>query len=95
MMVTGVDDPALAALAIMFPLARAKRRIAETLSSPALKADAAESLACGYLALAVLAGLVAQRLFGTWWIDSVVSLALVYYLVKEGLEAWGSAECCD
>jgi len=26
-------------------------------------------------------------LIGWWWIDSLIALALVYYVVKEGLEA--------
>ena len=82
------------AATLMYPLARAKLKAAEQLASRALRADAAESLTCGYVSVAVLAGMIAQRFLGAWWIDAVVSLGVVYYLVKEGREAFGEAECC-
>ena len=84
----------LAAVAIMFPLARAKRDLAVRMGSRALRADAAESTACGYLSIAVLIGLVAQYFINAWWIDGVVSLGIIYYLVREGMEAFGGADCC-
>jgi len=84
----------VAAIAIMFPLARSKREVADRIDSRALRADAVESLACGYLSVAVLIGLVAQYYLQAWWIDGVVSLGIVYYLVREGLEAWGAEDCC-
>ncbi len=83
-----------AAIAIMFPLARSKRVIADRIGSRALRADAVESLACGYLSAAVLVGLVAQFYLQAWWIDGIVSLGIVYYLVREGIEAWGAEDCC-
>ena len=30
--------------------------------------------------------------FGAWWIDAVTSLAIVWFLVKEGREAWERGE---
>jgi hypothetical protein len=30
---------------------------------------------------------------GAWWIDGVGSLAIVYFLVKEGREAWSGDDC--
>jgi hypothetical protein len=33
-------------------------------------------------------GLLAQLALGAWWIDSVTSLAILWFLVKEGREAW-------
>lgn len=76
------------ALPTMYLLAGAKIRVADRLGSHALRADAAESIACGYLAAVVLVGLIAQWLFGAWWIDSIASLAVVVFLVKEASEAW-------
>lgn len=32
-------------------------------------------------------GLGANALFGWWWADPVAALAMVYFLVKEGMEA--------
>ena len=80
----------LAAIAfpVMYTLARAKRRIADAIGSAALRADAIESVACGYLSVVVFAGLLAQWVIGAWWIDSVCALALTPFLIKEAREAW-------
>jgi divalent metal cation (Fe/Co/Zn/Cd) transporter len=86
---------AVIALPTMYVLARVKLRLAEQLGSRALRADAVESAACFYLSGAVVIGLVAQWLFGAWWIDAVTSLAIVYFLVREGREAWQGDDCCD
>ncbi len=88
---------ALAALAIpvMWWLARSKIRVADQIGSKALRADAIESITCGYLSGAVLLGLIVQLLMPAWWwVDSVTSLAIVGLLVREGREAW-RGECCD
>lgn len=79
---------ALVAVPVMYWLARAKRRIADQINSAALRADAAESIACAYLSMTVVIGLVVQAAIGAWWVDSVTALALVAFLVKEGIEAW-------
>lgn len=84
----------IAAIPIMWWLSRHKLAIAEQLGSRALRTDAMESITCGYLSAAVVAGLFAQLLLGAWWIDGVTSLAIVYFLVKEGREAWERDECC-
>jgi divalent metal cation (Fe/Co/Zn/Cd) transporter len=79
---------AILAIPIMVALATAKRRLADALGSPALRADAAESIACIYLSAVVVIGLLAQRMIGAWWIDGVSSLALTPFLVREAHEAW-------
>ena len=83
----------VAAIPIMYFLARRKIRIAEQLGSRAMRADAVESVTCGWLSLVVVAGLGAQLAFGAWWIDAVASLAIVYFLIKEGREAWEGEGC--
>ncbi len=84
------------AIPIMRYLARRKIAVAGKLGSRALRADAMESITCGWLSLAVVVGLVAQALFRAWWIDPLASLAIVWLLVKEGREAWNGEECgCD
>jgi len=80
------------AIPIMLVLAQRKRALADRLSSRALRADAVEAIACLWLCLVVVAGLVAQLLAGLWWIDAVTSLAIVFFLVKEGREAWEADE---
>ncbi len=82
----------LAAIAIMWVLSRRKLRLADALGSRALRADAMESVTCGWLSFAVLIGLLAQLALGAWWIDAVSSLVIVWLLVKEGSEAWRGAE---
>jgi divalent metal cation (Fe/Co/Zn/Cd) transporter len=47
-----------------------------------------ESVACGYLSGVIVAGLLAEAATGAWWIDGATSLAIVWLLVKEGVEAW-------
>ena len=86
---------ALVAIPIMYFLARRKIAIAERIGSRALRADAVESITCGWLSVMVVVGLTAQYLTGAWWVDSVTSLGIVWFLVKEGREAWSGEECCD
>lgn len=84
---------ALVAIPAMRWLAHRKIVIAEKIGSPALRADAIEAVTCGWLSLVVVVTLAAQWLVGAWWIDSVGSLAIVYFLVKEGREAWSGDKC--
>jgi len=79
---------ALLAIPIMLVLARRKLVLADRLGSRALRADAAESIACLWLSSVVVIGLFAQLALGAWWIDALTSLAIVWFLVKEGREAW-------
>jgi hypothetical protein len=79
---------AAAAIPIMVALAYGKTRIAYRIGSRALRADAVEAIACAYLSGAVVVGLLAQRLTGAWWVDSITALALAPFLVREALEAW-------
>lgn len=81
------------AIPIMRFLARNKLVIAEKLGSRALRADAMESITCGWLSFVVVFSLVAQAVVGAWWIDAVGSLAIVWFLVKEGREAWAIEAC--
>ena len=86
---------ALAAIPTMYLLAKRKIIIAEQIGSRALRADAVEAITCGWLSVMVVVGLMAQYLTGAWWVDSVTSLGIVWFLVKEGREAWSAEECCD
>lgn len=84
---------ALVAIPAMYVLAKQKLAIAERLGSRALRADAIEAVACGYLSLVVVIGLAAQALLRAWWIDGVTSLLIVFLLVKEAREAWRGDAC--
>ena len=76
------------AIPIMYSLATGKRAVAAELGSRALRADAAEAIACGWLSFVVLVGLLAQLALGAWWIDAATSLAILWFLLKEAREAW-------
>ncbi|HLZ03655.1 MAG TPA: cation transporter [Bradyrhizobium sp.] len=84
----------LMAIPAMRYLAHRKIAIAERIGSRALRADAMEAVTCGWLSFVVVISLAAQWLTGAWWIDAVGSLAIVWFLVKEGREAWSGGECC-
>ncbi|MDE2111214.1 MAG: cation transporter [Alphaproteobacteria bacterium] len=86
---------AAAAIPVMYFLSKRKLAIAEKLGSRALRADAFEGIACGWLSFTVAIGLIAQLALQIWWVDSVASLAVVYFLVKEGREAWEDESCDD
>ncbi len=83
------------AIPLMYWLARRKLRMADAIGSRALRADAVESITCGWLAFVVVAALIAEALIGAWWIDPVASLAIVWFLVREAREAWSGEDCCD
>jgi divalent metal cation (Fe/Co/Zn/Cd) transporter len=74
-------------------LAGYKLKVATRLNSRALRADAIESITCGYLSIVLIIGLAATRLLGWWWLDSVAALALVPFLIKEARGAV-RGECC-
>jgi divalent metal cation (Fe/Co/Zn/Cd) transporter len=87
----------LLAAAVGMPwLASRKRQLATITSSAALKADAAESVLCAYMAWIALAGLAVNAIWGKSWADPVAAMALIPLIVKEGWEAIHSSKlCCD
>lgn len=78
----------LLAAAIVMPwLATRKRRLAAITLSAALKADAAESSLCAYMAWTALAGLAVNAIWGKSWADPLAALALVPLIIREGHQA--------
>lgn len=82
------------AMPVMYLLARRKLAVADALGSRAMRADAMESVTCGWLSAVVVAGLAVEALTGAWWVDPLASLGVVWFLVKEGREAWRGEACC-
>jgi divalent metal cation (Fe/Co/Zn/Cd) transporter len=76
-------------------LAAYKLKVAARLNSRALRADAVESITCGYLSIVLMVGLAATWLFGWWWLDSVAALALIPFLIREGHAAIRGGESCS
>jgi hypothetical protein len=83
------------AIPVMYVLSRSKLQVADALGSRAMRADAVESITCGWLALVVVAALVAQLVTGAWWVDPLASLGVVWFVIGEGREAWEGEDCCD
>jgi divalent metal cation (Fe/Co/Zn/Cd) transporter len=81
------------AIPVMYFLAKRKLAVAVQLGSRALRADAVEAIACGWLSFVVVVGLLAELALGAWWIDSITSLAILWLLIKEGREAWAGEQC--
>jgi divalent metal cation (Fe/Co/Zn/Cd) transporter len=79
---------AAVSLVVMPALAWAKRRTADALGSPTLRADSKETLLCAWLSAALLAGLVLNAALGWWWADPLAAMAIAAFAVKEGIETW-------
>jgi len=86
----------LVAAAFVMPwLARRKRRLAVTSNSPSLRADAAQSSICGYMAAWIaLAGLLLNAFGHFAWADPVAALALLPIVVREARDALEGKDCC-
>ena len=80
------------ALLVMPYLALRKGTLAKDLNSAAMKADAACSITCAYMAGVLLIGLLINALTGWGWIDSAVSLAFLVWLIPETKEAFEGAK---
>ena len=86
--------PGTAGTALVEPLLGvAKRRIGARLGSAATAGEGTQNLLCSYLAVAVLAGLLANTLLGAWWLDGAVALGIAGWAVIEGCRAWAGQSC--
>ena len=83
----------IASLIIMPLLGVAKKRLGTRLGSSATSGEGTQNLLCAYLAAAVLAGLLANTLFGLWWLDPAVGLLIAALAIKEGIQAWKGEQC--
>ena len=77
----------VASLVVMPLLARRKRDVGDRLDSGAVRADAAQTVACVWLSGVVLIGLGLNTALGWWWADPVAALGVVLLLLDEGREA--------
>lgn len=79
---------AVVSMIVMPTLGIAKRRVADSMGSAVLRADAAETFLCAWLSVILLAGLVLNATVGWWWADPVAALGIAWLAVREGREAW-------
>ncbi len=86
---------AVASLIAMPLLARAKRRVASAIASPALHADSKQTDICAYLSAILLLGLLLNAALGWWWADPLAGLLMVPLIAYEGVQAFRGKTCCD
>jgi divalent metal cation (Fe/Co/Zn/Cd) transporter len=85
----------LSSLLVMPLLGWRKRRVGALLGNPLVQADAAETTLCATLAGTTLLGLVLFAALGWWQADPIAALAVAYFAVREGREAWHGELACD
>jgi divalent metal cation (Fe/Co/Zn/Cd) transporter len=78
---------------IMPVLAKEKRRLSAMAGSAALRADAAESALCAYLASIALMGLAVHAIWHIAWADPAAALAITPLLVVEARKAMRGKAC--
>ncbi len=85
----------VSSLLVMPLLGWRKRQVGRALPNQLVTADAAETMLCATLAATTLAGLVLFAAFGWWWADPIAALAVAYFAIREGREAWHGELACD
>jgi divalent metal cation (Fe/Co/Zn/Cd) transporter len=78
---------------IMPILSLLERRTGTELGSATAVADSKQTLICTYLSAAVLIGLLLNTLLGWWFADPAAALVIVYFAIREGIEAWKGDAC--
>lgn len=82
-----------ASLIIMPLLGVVKKRVGAKLHSAATRSEGTQNLLCAYMAAGVLVGLLANSLWGIWWLDPVIGLGIAVLAVYEGRRAWRGEDC--
>jgi divalent metal cation (Fe/Co/Zn/Cd) transporter len=83
----------IAALVVMPWLAKEKRELSSATSSVALRADAAQSALCAYLALIALIGLGTNAVWHIRWADPIAALLITPLIIWEGRKAVRGKSC--
>jgi divalent metal cation (Fe/Co/Zn/Cd) transporter len=89
---------AVASAVIMPGIWRWRLSLSARIHSASLRADAACSAVCLYMAVTLLVGLALNRLFGWWWADPVAGLAMIWWIrgeAQEALEAARTGRHCE
>ena len=76
-------------------LGHRKRRLAATLSSTSLKADATQSSICAYMSWITLAGLLLNAFAHIPWADPVAAIGLLPFVLSEARESIKGHPCCE
>lgn len=75
----------IASIIVMPVLFFLKNRTGKAIGSKSLIADSKETLACLFLSVAVLLGIVLNYLFDFWQADPIAGLLIAAYLIVEGI----------
>ncbi len=76
---------AIVSIVVMPVLFHLKYKTGKAINSPSLVADSKQTLACVFLSVALLFGLVLNYFYGLWQADPIVGLIIVIFLIREGL----------
>ena len=79
---------AIGAILIMPVLWYEKRRIGKEANCLPIAVDATESATCFLMSTALLIGLLANFLWRLWWVDYVATAVILFFLAREGVEAF-------
>ena len=78
---------AAASIIVMPILFYLKYQTGKAIGSRSLMADSKETLACVFLSIALLTGLMLNYIHGLWQADPIAGLFIVAFLLKEGYSA--------
>lgn len=78
----------VASLIVMPVLFYMKYRLGKSIGSQSLVADSKETLACVLLSVALVIGLGAYYVWGTWWVDPAAALVIALLIIREGYETF-------
>ncbi len=73
---------------VMLALAGGKLRTGRLMGNPVLTSEGKVTLIDGYLAAAVMVGLILNGLFGWWWADPLAGVVVVAYAAREAWETF-------
>jgi divalent metal cation (Fe/Co/Zn/Cd) transporter len=82
-------------LVVMPAVARAKLRLAPSLGSQAVAAEARQTMLCAGLSGVLLAGLGLNAALGWWWADPVAGLAIAAVAGFEAVRTWRAETLTD
>jgi cation diffusion facilitator family transporter len=83
---------AIASIIVMPILFYLKYQTGKAIGSRSLMADSKETLACLFLSIALLIGLLLNYLYGLWQADPIVGLVIVIFLIREGFSTLNEEE---
>lgn len=83
---------ALISLAVMWALVWQKRKVGRALNSQPILSDANCTLVCIYMSLVLLVASLVYQFTGFGFVDSLGSIGLIYFSIKEGIEAFEKAK---